>query len=158
MNCFEARNDFVAFWQKTLADHHRAQLLAHLRGCATCDRSFRTFALTAPVLYSATEPDWSSGPPRPIDLDAGRFDLSTAPAIGEDQPIVRTLDRVLPAFVMAAAAAIALYFAAPPRMTFEDAIAADNSNAEIASYPSTDSVFGQELVAQDTTAPDLPDE
>jgi len=158
MNCFEARNDFVAFWQKTLADQHRAQLLAHLRGCATCDRSFRTFALTAPVLYSATEPDWSSGPSRPIGLDAGRFDLSTAPTIGEDQPIVRTLDRALLGFVMAAAAAIALYFAAPPRMTFEDAIAADTSNVEIASYPSTDSLFGQELVARDSTAPDLSDE
>jgi hypothetical protein len=158
MNCFEAKNDFVAFWQKTLAAERRTQLLTHLQGCPACDRSFRTFALTAPVLYSATEPDWSSGRARPIAQDAGGFDLSSAPLIAEHRPIVRALNRVLPAFVMAAAATIALYFAAPPRMTFEDAIAADNSRAEVASYPSTDSIFGQELMAQDTTAPDVSDE
>jgi hypothetical protein len=158
MNCFEARSDFVAFWRKTLAHEHRAQLLAHMRGCATCDRSFRAFALTAPVLYSATEPDWSSGSARPIGLDAGGFDLSSAPSSTERRPNARTLNRLLPAFVMAAAAVIALYFAVPPHITFEDAIAADNSNAEVASYPSNDSLFGQELMTQDTTAPDLSDE
>jgi hypothetical protein len=43
-------------------------------------------------------------------------------------------------------------------MTFEDAIAADNATADVASYPTTDSFFGQELMAQNTTAPDMSDE
>jgi len=158
MNCFEARSEFIAFWQKTLAKEHRAQLLTHLRGCATCDRSFRTFALTAPVLYSATEPEWSSGAARPIGLDTGGFDLSSVPSRAERRSNAQRLNRFLPAFVMAAAAAIALYFAAPPHMTFEDAIASENSNNEVASYPSTDSLFGQELMTQGTTVPDLSDE
>jgi hypothetical protein len=158
MNCFEARNHFVAFWQKTLADERRAQLLTHLRRCAACDHSFRIFALTAPVLYSATEPDWSSGSIQPIGRDASGFHPSSDPSIAEHRPIVLTLNKILPVLAMAAAATIALYFAAPPRVTFEDAIVADNSNVELASYPSTDNFFGQELMAQDTMAPDLSDE
>ena len=158
MNCFEARSDFVAFWQKTLTHERRAQVLMHLRGCVTCDRSFRTFALTAPVLYSATEPDSNSEAARQVGLSGNGFDLSSAPSNAERRSNARRLNRFLPAFVMAAAAAIALYFAAPPHMTFEDAIAVDNSNTEVASYPSTDSFFGQELMTQDTTAPDQSDE
>ena len=158
MNCFEARTDFVAFWQKTLAAERRAQLLTHLRRCTTCDHSFRMFALTAPVLYSATEPDSRLSPARPIGFDTDRIGASGNPPMAEHRSIVRTLNRVLPAIAMAAAAAIALYFAAPPHMTFEDAIAGDNSSVELASYPSTDSFFGQELMAQDSTAQDLSDE
>ncbi|MBV8056011.1 MAG: hypothetical protein JO071_12310 [Deltaproteobacteria bacterium] len=141
-----------------MGGERQAQLLTHLRGCAICDRSFRVFALTAPVLHSATEPDWSSWAARPIGLDANGFGLSSTPSSAEHQPYARTLNRLLPAFVMAAAATIALYFAAPPHMTFEDAIAADNSNVEVASYSSADSLFGQELMTQDTPAPDLSDE
>ena len=158
MNCFEARSDFVAFWQKTLTHERRAQLLMHLSGCVTCDRSFRSFALTAPVLYSAAQPDLNSGAARQIGLNVNEFNLSSAPSNAERRSNTRTLSRLLPAFVMAAAATIALYFAAPPHMTFEDAIAADNSNTEVTSYPSTDSFFGQELMTQDTTAPDQSDE
>jgi hypothetical protein len=73
-------------------------------------------------------------------------------------PPSHALSRVLPALVMAAAATIAIYFAVPPRTTFEDAIAAENSNAEVASYPTTDSIFGQEIMAQSTTTPDVADE
>jgi hypothetical protein len=158
MNCFEARSDFVAFWQKTLTHERRAQLLMHLRECVTCDRSFRTFALTAPVLYSATEPYSSSGAAWQIGLNVKRFDRPGAPSSVGGRSNARTLSRLLPAFVMAAAAMIALYFAVPPHMTFEDAIATDNSNIEVTSYPSTDSFFGQELMTQDTTAPDQSDE
>jgi len=158
MNCFEVRNDFVAFWQKTLAGDRRAQLLTHLRQCAACDRSFRSFALAAPVLYSAAEPEWNSGPTGSTALSAGAFELPSAPSIVKYRPAVPKLNGVLPAFVMAAAAAIALYFAAPPPMTFEDAIAADNSNAEVVSFPSTDSFFGQESMAQSTMSSDPADE
>jgi len=56
MNCFEARQDFPAFWRRSLESERRAELMAHLKGCAKCDRAFRVFALTAPVLYSDAEP------------------------------------------------------------------------------------------------------
>lgn len=153
MNCFDARNLFITFWQKALADERRTQLLAHLRGCAACDRSFRVFALTAPVLYSATEPDGNVAPVRSMVREASGFELLSA----KRPPIVERFNRILPAFVMAAAAVIALYFAVPPRMTFEDAIGADNSNADVATSPSTDSWLSQEVMAQNT-APDLSDE
>jgi hypothetical protein len=57
MNCFEARNDFPALWRKSLAEGRRAALIEHLGGCPRCDREFRAFALTAPVLYGGVEPD-----------------------------------------------------------------------------------------------------
>jgi hypothetical protein len=154
MNCFEAKNNFIAFWQKKLSHQRQAQLLAHLRTCATCDRSFRVFALTAPVLYSATEPDSTADATRPRSPETGEFNLPGNSSSTPNWSLVRRLNRILAAFVMAAAAAIVLYFTAPPHMTFEDAIAADNSNAEVASYPSTDSLFGQALMAQDTASPD----
>jgi len=147
MNCFEVRNDFVAFWQRTLKDDLRAQLLAHLRRCASCDRSFRCFALTAPVLYSVSEPEWDSIAMRSTPLPPPGAFGEPESLRADYQPLFQGLSKVLPAFVMAAAAVIALYFTAPRPMTFEDAIAADNANAEAATYPSTDTLFGQELIA-----------
>src|SRR5690349_8984757 len=103
MNCFEARNDFVAFWQKTLVGERRAQLLLHLRGCTACDRSFRSFALTAPVLYSASEPEWEAQAAPPT-INARRLDRSSTQPLIESRLAVRTINRVVPAFLMAAAA------------------------------------------------------
>ncbi|MDO8432942.1 MAG: hypothetical protein Q7S58_11095 [Candidatus Binatus sp.] len=60
MNCFETRNEFPALWRKTASAERRAELLAHLAGCAKCDRAFRAFALTAPVLHSDSEPPAAS--------------------------------------------------------------------------------------------------
>ncbi|HVB80965.1 MAG TPA: hypothetical protein VNE82_13590 [Candidatus Binataceae bacterium] len=51
MNCFETRQDFVGFWQSALDGERRRELLAHLKGCLKCDRAFRAFALTAPMLH-----------------------------------------------------------------------------------------------------------
>ncbi|HKV55700.1 MAG TPA: hypothetical protein VJN94_13785 [Candidatus Binataceae bacterium] len=53
------------------------------------------------------------------------------------------------AFAVAAAAGVAVYFAVTPHVTFEDAIAADNSGSEVSSYASTESAFGQEILGQD---------
>ena len=156
MNCFAARNDFVAYWQKTLTGEHRTALLAHLSGCSTCDRAFRSFALTAPVLYSTNQPDASSQTTRPSHL--GGTGLSSIAPLGVARSSIARLNNLLPVFAMAAAAAIVLYFAVPPHMTFEDAIAASNSTTELASYPPIDSVFGRELMAQGATTPDLSDE
>jgi hypothetical protein len=52
MNCFEARQDFVGFWRSALDGERRLELLGHLKGCAKCDRAFRAFALTAPMLHA----------------------------------------------------------------------------------------------------------
>jgi len=54
MNCFEARQDFVRFWQRALDGERRRDLLAHLKGCSKCDRAFRAFALTAPMLHGGS--------------------------------------------------------------------------------------------------------
>ena len=62
MNCFETRQEFSALWNKSATAERRAELLAHLKGCAKCDHAFRVFALTAPVLHS--EPTMSRTPTR----------------------------------------------------------------------------------------------
>ena len=62
MNCFEARQDFVRFWQSALDGERRRDLLAHLKGCSKCDRAFRAFALTAPMLHGAAA---AGSAPRP---------------------------------------------------------------------------------------------
>jgi hypothetical protein len=165
MNCFEARNDFVAFWQRTLLPDRQVELLAHLRECSSCDHSFRVFALTAPLLYSRVEPargqasdDVSANlPANRIATPLRAGELSGPPA-NKRHLIVRVMSRAIAASMLAAAAAIALYFAAPPRMTFEDAIGSDYSNLEPASYPSVDSFFGKALVAEDTANQDFSDE
>ncbi len=51
MNCFEARPQFVDLWRSRLDAARRRALLAHLKECAKCDRAFRAFALTAPMLH-----------------------------------------------------------------------------------------------------------
>lgn len=61
MNCFEARQDFVGFWRGALDGARRRELLAHLKGCSKCDRAFRAFALTAPMLHSGGEATAEAG-------------------------------------------------------------------------------------------------
>jgi predicted anti-sigma-YlaC factor YlaD len=51
MNCFETRKEFVSFWRGALDGERRQMLLSHLKGCSKCDRAFRAFALTAPMLH-----------------------------------------------------------------------------------------------------------
>lgn len=60
MNCFEARQEFRAFWRRELAPSRRAEVSAHLEECPRCDLAFRTFALSAPVLHSDSEPPATS--------------------------------------------------------------------------------------------------
>ncbi|HZO83088.1 MAG TPA: zf-HC2 domain-containing protein [Candidatus Binataceae bacterium] len=73
MNCFEARPQFVDFWRGTLDAEQRAALVAHLKECAKCDRGFRAFALTAPMLH-----------PR---AGAGAPEQGTASADAGDRPM-----------------------------------------------------------------------
>src|SRR5260370_14427185 len=55
MNCFETRQEFVSFWRGALDGERRQNLLSHLKGCPKCDRAFRAFALTAPMLHTRGE-------------------------------------------------------------------------------------------------------
>src|SRR5262249_31874107 len=104
MNCFEARNDFVGFWQKALSSDRRAEMLAHLQQCAGCDHSFRSFALTAPVLYSASEPRWTSEVAQPISRRSVEFEFPGEARVVERRSLASRWNRLLPALVMAAAA------------------------------------------------------
>jgi hypothetical protein len=72
MNCFEARHDFAALWRRELSDQRRAELSEHLTRCAKCDRAFRAFALTAPVLHSPAEPPAHRSEVRAIHADSAR--------------------------------------------------------------------------------------
>jgi negative regulator of sigma E activity len=72
MNCFEARHDFAALWRRELSDQRRAALSEHLTRCAKCDRAFRSFALTAPVLHSPAEPPAHPREARAIHADSPR--------------------------------------------------------------------------------------
>jgi Putative zinc-finger len=78
MNCFEARQEFAAFWRRELAGERRAAFSAHLAECAKCDRAFRAFALTAPALHSASEPATRRRGAREFAIDPARRPTSAA--------------------------------------------------------------------------------
>ncbi len=86
MNCFEARKEFVSFWRRTLDLERRAGFSSHLENCDRCDRSFRLFALGAPVFHSDREPEMAlrpvSAPLRPRIAVARRpMRLRRSPAV-----------------------------------------------------------------------------
>jgi len=108
MNCFEARQGFSSFWRRMLDIEQRGLLVAHLRQCARCDRAFRVFALSAPVLHSDSgprnalaEPDW-----RDRRLAGG---VDTAPSAGFSR--VRQWFPICATFAIFAASALAAYLA-----------------------------------------------
>lgn len=69
MTCLEARREFPAFWRRAMPSASRARLVAHLHGCAECDRAFRAFALSAPVLHSElVEEAMPQASPPPLNL------------------------------------------------------------------------------------------
>lgn len=85
MNCFEARQDFVGFWRGALDGERRRELLAHLKGCSKCDRAFRAFALTAPMLHSKGEATLEAGisaPPHTAPQD----DQHLTPPVAQNAP------------------------------------------------------------------------
>jgi len=146
MNCFEARKEFVSFWRRTMPPDDRGAFSAHLRGCAQCDRSFRVFALTAPALHSEAEPDADAGIRRPAPV---RAPIAVRRSPKPDAQAGHPWRAMSAAFVMAAAAVLALYVAQSPRISFEDAMAVDNPSVEPASYTTPENVFGQEVLGQD---------
>jgi hypothetical protein len=91
MNCFEARQDFVSFWQSALDGERRRELLAHLKGCAKCDRAFRAFALTAPMLHlkgvAVAGEDRISETPHTAPQDVPRATPHAAQNVPIDMPV-----------------------------------------------------------------------
>jgi hypothetical protein len=104
MNCFEARPQFVDLWHGTLDAERRRALLAHLKECARCDRAFRAFALTAPMLHprgaagaaaSAADADGSAHTAAPIRPREGAPSMAgaaaaarkTAASVGPGRPL-----------------------------------------------------------------------
>lgn len=156
MNCFDTRKEFIAFWRRTLASEQRAAFTAHLRGCAKCDRSFRVFALSAPILHSDREPEM-------------RLEASAATASRVSAPVRRpALARRSSGYqwISVAAAAILLVIsgmaawtaANPDRSDVMEAIAGDDPSIEQVSYTPDASLFGQEISSdpslQEPLAPD----
>ncbi len=139
MNCFEARQDFPAFWRRSLDSDRRAELLAHMKGCAKCDRAFRTFALTAPVLYSDAEPK-SRTTARPIARDARRI----AAVSGAGAGARRWLAMCASVTVIAAASFAAYLSVTAPVGSLTDELADTETSAQIfeQDFPASNSDFG----------------
>lgn len=135
MNCLESRRTFAAFWRQSLAADERTAVTSHLAECARCDHSFRVFALTAPILHGApTAPRGVRAVDsyRPRTASRGSGATVAPPRWGG----------IATAFAFGAAAAVALYFSAPRRVTFEDAIGV-TTPADAMSLSIRDSLFGQ---------------
>jgi len=147
MNCLEARREFAGFWRRSLSEDARGALMTHLWGCDSCDHSFRVFALTAPVLHGAP-PEHRN---RSLNVASEARVTATARAAASVTGERRRLFAA--AFVMGAAAAVALYVSAPPRVTLEDAI--NNGGPAVAiSAQDTDGLFGRDDVERDSTVPE----
>jgi|SRR5579863_250648 len=157
MNCFEARNQFAAFWRRQMAADARTDLVAHLRECARCDHSFRLFALSAPVVHSAVEPEAGSRAQRNGGLHTVALSARRSGTVARrDTMMKRHWRGAGAALTMAAAAMLAIYVATAPRDTFEEALAGNsNPDIETAVTVAPVSVFGQEITGpQDTDIQD----
>lgn len=149
MNCFEARQEFVTFWRRMMPQERRADFSAHLHACPHCDRSFRVFALSAPVLHSDAEPEPGVSPARMSGLHS-----VAAPAFGRDlsagtRVVARPWRAMGVAFAMTAAAGLALFVAVgSPREGFEDAIAGEDPNVELTVYTPAANLLGQDILPE----------
>lgn len=167
MNCFKARPLFVAFWRGTLDTRRREELLAHLKGCSKCDRAFRAFALTAPMLYpkgAETGVAAGGGSAAPMDMSGRpRADASRAAEIMRRASVYRLQPRraggdwrgAIAAVSAVAAAVLLAYFsvAAPPQ-SLNDALSGTESISETAAQPGTQ-FFGQQIPGIPTVTDDL---
>jgi hypothetical protein len=126
MNCFEARNGFVAFWRKTLAPQDRAALATHLKQCAGCDRAFRTFALTAGPLYSEVVPAAAPGTVQ------RRRQARVAPQRLRRDVSRRAIGSIAAMLAMLAAASFAAYLSAVvPTQSLDDALSVPDAASEL---------------------------
>jgi len=141
MNCFEARQEFRAFWRKELSAERRSAFIAHLAQCPKCDGAFRTFALTAPVFHSEAEPARPASNVRRIAAPAHR-DGRAYREVRHAQPWL-SIAAAVALFITGASAA---YFSvATPDETLSEAIHQPAQFAEVvnADNPEAYSDFGQ---------------
>jgi hypothetical protein len=180
MNCFETRQEFVSFWRGALDGERRQNLLFHLKECPKCDRAFRAFALTAPMLHArgeGTEATAGATPDRapqnisknisidrPINLNgARRADAQRAAEILHRASVYRIAQRrpmhqwreAVAAFSAVAAAVLVIYFslAAPP-MSFDDVLTPPDSVSETVPQSGTD-FLGQQIPSMPAVSSDL---
>ena len=146
MNCFGARQGFVSFWQRTMPADQRAGFVAHLQSCQRCDRSFRIFALTAPVLHASGDPMVTTSraiSTRPKVLGTVR---ATRTATGARKRVLWAAGGV----GAVAAAIMAAYVASARPSTayaLEQSIIGDDSGLELTSFTSGGELFGQDSTA-----------
>jgi len=147
-----------------MTSEERAAFLAHVGQCSRCDRAFRVFALTAPVLHGDSGP----GTPHPAAQPSvvtdevslsGWHDTAVTSRRGATvtgsavSPFA--LRRVWAAAAMAAAAVFAVYVAtAAPGQTFEDVIAGEDSAADLSTVAPDNGVLGDAALDQDTSTQD----
>ena len=147
MNCLDTRQHFAGFWRKSLVLDERHGFLAHLAGCPPCNHAFRSFALTAPVLYG----DLARSPAAGAEGAApGRAPAVRAGASGVGR--LRAVEGF--AILAAVAAALIVYLAWPPRVTFEDAIVEDDSGVARTTYSPADNLFWPNGAAPRSDRPD----
>lgn len=162
MNCFEARKEFPSFWRRTLTPTERTAFLAHVGRCARCDRAFRVFALTAPVLHGDSAPR--------VPMGVAQVSVAThesspyarrvpVPTFRHGAPVTPVVPRasrtVWAAAALAAAALFVLYIAAAtPGQTLEDAITGEDPVSDLSTANPESSVFGDALLDQDTLTQD----
>jgi anti-sigma factor RsiW len=164
MNCFEARKEFPSFWRRMLTPEERTAFLAHLGRCARCDRAFRVFALTAPVLHgdSASRAPMGVGQASVATHESSPY-ARREPAITSRRGATVTGSAVVPrasrtvwaAAALAAAALFAIYVAAAtPGQTLEDAITSEDPVGDLSTATPESAVFGDALLDQDTLTQD----
>jgi anti-sigma factor RsiW len=133
MNCFEARQEFIAFWRGQLPAEERQVLVRHLGQCARCDHAFRSFALTAPVLHSDAEPPQSLR--RSESRESSRRAASAYREAGSSRPAGargQVWAAACAALSMVVVAGFAAYFAtAVPHETLDQTLTSYQGAAEL---------------------------
>ncbi len=136
MNCFEARQDFPAYWRRELLEYRRAEINAHLGECAKCDAAFRTFAMTAPVLHSVQAPDSSTAQPREFTLRSVTRAAAPSPRANYREPR-RWLAMCASVIIFIAASTGAYLAVTPPAGSLSEALTSPQE-------PSMQELFGSD--------------
>jgi hypothetical protein len=174
MNCFETRKDFVSFWRGALDGERRQMLLSHLKGCHKCDRAFRAFALTAPMLHGRGEAAEATGGATPdsasqnidrlIDLKGTRranaqraaeiLHRASVYRIAQRRPMHQWREAAAALSAMAAAVLVIYFSLAAPPMSFDDVLTPPDSVSETAPQSGTD-FLGQQIPSMPAVSSDI---
>jgi hypothetical protein len=174
MNCFETRKEFVSFWRGALDGERRQMLLSHLKGCSKCDRAFRAFALTAPMLHppgeaaeartGATPDSAPQNIDRPIDINgARRADASRAAEIlhrasvyriAQPRPVHQWREAAAALSAVVAAVLVVYFSLAAPPLSFDDVLTTPDSVSETVPQSGTD-FLGQQMPSMPAVSSDL---